>query len=354
MKILHVMAGAKNGGAEMACVDMAIAMHEAGEDVAVVTRANPVRVPLLKEAGVPVYTLPFGGAVDIYTPWALGQLIKELKPMVVQTWMARAAKKTPNWRHLKTDQRYLVFSRLGGYYKKKNFKNTDYFTTITPDIKRHLVDLGFAADTIRHINNFAETEDTDVPVDRAEMQTPKDATVLLTLARFHKNKALDIVLDAVKEMPDVYVWMAGDGPDRDALMKQAEDLDIEERVRFLGWRTDRAALLQAADICVFASRFEPFGTVFAQAWQQKTPVIVSDADGPSQFCTDRQDCLMIPKDNAQALVDAVRTIQNDTALRDKIVEKGLENYRENFTRAKSVQNYLEYYIECLTRDGVIG
>ncbi len=354
MKILHVMAGAKNGGAEMACVDMAIAMHEAGEDVEVVTRANPVRVPLLEEAGIPVHTLPFGGAMDVYTPWALGQIIKKTKPLIVQTWMARAAKKTPNWRQLKSEQRYLVFSRLGGYYKKKNFKNTDYFTTITPDLKRHLVDLGFAAEKIRHINNFAETEDTDVPVDRGDLQTPKDATVLLTLARFHKSKALDIVLRAVKEMPDVYVWMAGDGPERDSLMKQAEDLNVEEQVRFLGWRTDRAALLQAADICVFASRYEPFGTVFAQAWQQKTPVIVSDADGPSQFCTDKQDCLMIPKDDVQALVNAVRTLQNDTVLRDTIVEKGLENYQDNFTRTKSVQSYLEYYIECLSRDGVIG
>lgn len=353
MKILHVMGGAKNGGAEMACVDMAIAMHEAGEDVEVATRANAVRVPLLEQAGIKVHTLPFGGAMDIYTSWALGQVIKKTKPIIVQTWLARAAKKTPNWAQLKTDQRYLVFSRLGGYYKAKNFRNTDYFTTITPDIKRHLVDLGFDGDKIRHINNFAETEDTDTPVSRKELQTPEDATVLLTLARFHKNKALDVVLNALAELPDVYLWMAGDGPERDALMKQAEELGLNERVRFLGWRTDRAALLQASDICVFASRYEPFGTVFAQAWQQKTPVIVSDADGPAQFCTNEKDCIMVPKDDLHFLVEAVRRIQNDTALRDEIVDNGLENYRENFTRAKSVQNYLEYYLECLKREGMI-
>lgn len=354
MKILHVMAGAENGGAEMACVDMCLAMHEAGEDIEVVTRANPVRVPMLEKAGIRVHILPFGGAVDVYTPWALGQIIRKTQPLIVQTWLARAAKKTPNWAQIKIRQRYLVVSRLGGYYKKKNFRSTDYFTTITPDIKRHLVDNGFAADKIRHINNFAETENAAAPADRAALDTPLDASVLLTLSRYHTSKALDILIRALVDLPGVYAWLAGDGPERSVLEKLAQDLGVADRVRFLGWRTDRAALLQAADICIFTSRYEPFGTVFVQAWQQKRPVIVSDADGPSQFCTHEKDSLIVPRDDVPALAAAVKRLQNDTALRDRLVQNGWENYRENFTKDKSVQAYLEYYIEILGREGILG
>lgn len=196
-------------------------------------------------------------------------------------------------------------------------------------------------------------EEVKAPVEREDLETPDDATVILTLARLHKNKAIDIVLDALKDLPNVYLWAAGEGPERSVLEERARQNGVEERVRFLGWRTDRAALLQACDICVFASRYEPFGTVFVQAWQQNTPVIVSDADGPSQFCTHEENCLMIPKNDPKALVEAIQRLKNDTTLKEKIVVMGAEKYRAEFTKEKSVQAYLEYYIQCLKAEEII-
>lgn len=353
MKILQVMAGGDHGGAETAFVDMCIAMRDAGMDIEVATRANPVRVPILEKAGIKVHTLPFGGPIDVFTPWKMARIIRDFKPLVVQTWMSRAAQKTPNWKTTKTDQPYLVVSRLGGYYKVSHFKNTDYFNTITPDIKRHLVDGGIDADRISHINNFAETEKNVVPVSRAAFDTPDDAPVLLTLARLHPSKALDVLLKVLVDLPGVYAWLAGEGPQRAELEQMAKDLGVEDRVRFLGWRTDRAALLRAANICIFASRIEPFGTVFVQAWAEKTPVIVSDADGPKQFCINNEDSLMVPKNDAGALRDAIARMLSDTALQTKLVERGYHRYLNEFTKEKTVTAYLEYFLSILRREKII-
>lgn len=332
MKILQVMAGGKHGGAETAFVDMCIAMKEAGVDIEVVTRANPVRVLRLEDAAIKVHKLPFGGPIDLYTPWKMRKIIREFSPLIVQTWMSRAAQKTPNWKQVRNAQRYLVASRLGGYYKLSHFKNTDYFNTITPDIKRHLVDGGIPPDHIRHINNFAETENGVTPVSRTALNTPEDAPVLLTLARLHPSKALDVVIKSLVDLPGVYAWLAGEGPSRQELETLAQTLGVSDRVRFLGWRTDRAALLEAADICVFASRYEPFGTVFVQAWAQKTPVIVSDADGPRQFCIDGEDSLIVPIDDVAALRTAISRVLSDQALRARMIEKGHRRYAEEFTK----------------------
>ncbi len=353
MKILQVMAGNDHGGAETAFVDMCIAMSEAGMDIEVATRANDVRVPALQKAGITVHTLPFGGPIDIFTGWKLGRIIKEFKPFIVQTWMARAAQKTPNWKSLKTAQRYLVVSRLGGYYKVKNFKSADYFNTITPDIKRHLVDGGIAEDRIRFIANFAETEEITTPVKKTDLGTPEDAPVLLSLGRLHSSKAYDILLQALTELPGVYAWIAGEGPDRVVLENLAKDLGVDDRVRFLGWRTDRAALLHACDICVFASRVEPFGTVFAQAWAEKRPVIVSDADGPKQFCLDGEDSLMVLKNDAVALAAAIRRLLGDKALQQKLVANGYQRYINEFTKEKSVAAYLDFFIEILKKENIL-
>jgi glycosyltransferase involved in cell wall biosynthesis len=353
MKILQVMAGGDHGGAETAFVDMCIAMHEAGMEIQVATRANEVRVPMLQKAGITVHELPFGGPIDVFTPWKMTRIIRDFKPLIVQTWMSRAAQKTPNWKTTKTDQRYLVVSRLGGYYKVGHFKNTDYFNTITPDLKRHLVEGGIEENRILHINNFAEMEKDITPVTKAEFNTPDDAPVLLTLARLHPSKALDILLEALVDLPGVYAWLAGEGPQREELEQLAKDLGVFDRVRFLGWRTDRAALLEAADICIFASRIEPFGTVFVQAWAQKTPVIVSDADGPKQFCIDGEDSLMVPKNDVSALRDAIARMIADKDLQARVVQRGFDRYMNEFTKEKTVTSYLEYFLGMLRREKII-
>lgn len=353
MKILQVLAGAEHGGAEIAFVDMCVAMAEAGQDIEVVTRPNDGRVPRLLAAGIPVHTLPFGGAVDIYTQWRLGKIIEKVKPAIVQTWMSRAAQKTPNRKDVKNAPPFVTVARLGGYYKVKNFRSMDYFAVVTPDLKRHLMEGGIHENRIRHLNNFAETESVITPVTRAQFDTPEDALVLVTLARLHDAKALDILLQALVDAPQAYAWLAGEGPDREKLETLARDLGVADRVRFLGWRDDRAALLQEADICVFPSRVEPFGTVFVQAWANKTPLIVSDADGPRQFCVDGEDSLVVPKDNVAALAAAINRLGADKALQDKIVARGHERYLAEFTKEKSVAAYLEFYLDILKREKLL-
>lgn len=343
MKILQVMAGSERGGAETAFVDMCIAMHESGQTIEVVTRANDLRVPQLKQAGIKVYTLPFGGTVDIFTPMAMKKIIKKFQPDIVQTWMSRASWKTPAWSADMNIPRYAVVSRLGGYYKLKYFKSADYFATITPAIKTYLLDQGIEDERVRHINNFAETEDIITPVRRADFETPDDATLLIALGRLHESKAFDTLIKSIINLPDVYLWIAGEGPQRPELETLIETLNLKSRVKLLGWRSDRAALFQASDICVFPSRYEPFGTVFVQAWANKVPLITTDSDGPHQFVRPGQDGLMVQIDDIRALQDAIAALIQDKPLGQKLVENGYTRYLSEFTKEKCLLAYLAFY-----------
>jgi glycosyltransferase involved in cell wall biosynthesis len=341
------MAGAPHGGAETAFIDMSLALHNSGCDIEVVTRPNELRVGQLKDSGVTVHTLPFGAALDIYTPSQIKKIIKNYKPHIVQTWMSRASAKVPHWSVKSGTPKYVVVSRLGGYYKTKYFKNTDYFTTITPDIRQYLIREGISPDKVVTINNFAETEEIVTPVKRSEFDTPDSATVLLVLARLHEAKAIDVLIKAIKPLENTYLWIAGEGPLKETLEDLTETLELQGRVRFLGWRDDRAALLDEADICVFPSRYEPFGTVFVQAWAQKTPLITSDADGPRQFVNSEKDCLMVPKDNVEELSAAIKRLQDNPDFAKQLVKEGHKRYLSEFTKEKTVSCYLDYYKKLL-------
>ncbi|QQG36678.1 MAG: glycosyltransferase [Micavibrio aeruginosavorus] len=352
MKILQVMAGAAQGGAETAFVDMCIALHEAGEEIEVVTRKNPARQARLQAAGLKVHILPFGGVVDIFTTLRMRKIIREFKPHIIQTWMSRAAQRTPRWSTSEGIPRYLVVSRLGGYYKAAHFAQTDYYSTITPDIRRHLIEAGIPENKIRHINNFAELEPVGQPVDRAALNTPPDAPLLLALGRLHQAKAMDVLLRAVSRVPGAYLWIAGDGPDRAALEAECTRLGLDDRVRFLGWRDDRAALFATADICVFPSRYEPFGTVFVQAWAQRVPLVTTASDGPRQYVRDGEDGLMVPVDDIEGLAAAIQRVVADPDLRARLTENGYRRYQAEFTKSQTVAAYLGYYHDILKREGL--
>lgn len=352
MRILQVLAGGDHGGAETAFVDMCIAMHEAGETVEVITRANRVRVPRLEAAGIKVHCLPFGGKPDFYTAWRMRGIIKAFKPDIIQTWMSRASEKTPRWSHSMGIPPYVVVARLGGYYKLKYFRNSDYFVSITPDIKRYLVENGVPEDDVRHINNFAETEDVGQPLSRADYGIPDNSPLLLGLGRLHEAKAFDTLIKVVARLEGVYLWIAGEGPLRAELEALIEQLGVSGRVRLLGWRSDRAALLQASDICVFSSRYEPFGTVFVQAWAQKTPLVTTMADGPRQFVRDAEDGLVVEVDNEVQMAAAIERLIDDRLLAQKLVDKGYQRFLGEFTKEKCLEAYLGYYKELRERRNI--
>jgi len=343
MKILQVMAGGDFGGAETAFVDICIAMHEAGEDVLVATRPNDIRVPQLERAGIKVHTIPFGGRVDVFTKWKLRKIIQAFEPDIVQCWMSRAPMKIARWRESMGIKRYHVVARMGGYYKMKYYQSVDYFVGNTPDIARYTRDEGVEANHVRHISNYAQTEVADSLVSRSDFDTPENAPLLIALGRLHPVKAFDTLIEVVAGLPDVYLWIAGEGEEREALKGLARDLGCADRVKLLGWREDRAALMAAADICVMPSRFEPFGNVVIQAWAQQIPLVITASEGPRQFVRDGEDALMVGVDDVAAMAAAISRIINDPALASQLVENGLSRYRGEFTKAQCVAGYLDFY-----------
>ena len=347
MRVIQVLAGASRGGAETAFEEISLALSAAGIEQKIITRSkNKERIKRFQDAGISIETLPFGGFFDFYTRWKIKKIIADYKPQIVQTWMSRATEKTPS---SKKPQKYLKVARLGGYYGLKYYKGTDYYIANTPDIKDYLVREGIDKEEIRVINNFSADNPTSAPLTRSEFNTPDDATVILSLARYHHVKALDVLIKAAAEIENIHVWLAGEGPLEQELRQLAAELGIAERIHFLGWRDDRSALLQAADICVFPSRHEPFGTVFVQAWAHKIPLICSKSQGPSQYVRDGEDGLMFDIDNVSQLVQSIKTIIADKNLADRLVDEGYKHYQTEFTREKIIENYISFYQEIIER-----
>jgi glycosyltransferase involved in cell wall biosynthesis len=332
MSVLHLLGTAGDGGAETYFVDLLGALKRGGATEAAAIRAHPAREAALRRLDVPVEVLRFGGPLDVFTKRKAAAFAKRQETRLALAWMNRAARHTPKgpWARI---------GRLGGYYSLKYYAGFDELVANTEDIAEWIVGQGWPAGRVRCIPNFAAVPVDGEPLDRASLDTPEDAPLLLAMGRLHDAKAHDVSLRALAELPDAYLWIAGVGPMEAKLAGLAAALGVEQRVRFLGWRTDASALYRAADVCVFPSRYEPLGNVVIQAWAHGLPVVAARSQGPSALIHEGEDGLLVPLDDPAALADGVRRLLAEPMLRARLVQKGLERVAADFSEAAVVAQW---------------
>jgi glycosyltransferase involved in cell wall biosynthesis len=336
------MAGAATGGAETFAQDMITALAEAGIEQQIVCRPHPIAVQRYAAAGVPVHPMSFSPLARYFgQSRAIRRLAETWRADLVHAWMGRAASFVPGRMPCP------VIGWFGGYYALKYYRTSDVFVSVTPDIRRFLVEKG-APDRRSFVCHTFGTLPDAPPVDRAALNTPPGATVLLVLSRMHQKKGIDTAIEAMAHLPEAYLWLAGDGPELEKYQALAASRGLMDRIRFLGWRTDRKALLEAADICLLPSRYEPFGTVIAETWSMRTPLVATPADGARQFVRDGEDGMIVPFDDPASLAAAVRTIASDPALAARLIENGYRQYEQLFSRPVVVEAMQSIYRETLS------
>jgi len=339
MRILHIMASKALGGAETYSTDVMLSLHQQKIDQCVVMAKTAPRFKELQKAGIRmapwVLGIPFTPLQKIFTQI----LIKREKPDIVHCWMRRAAS-LASWHPVKTKPSFVAW--FGGYYDPSKFKSCTYFVGVTKGIVAHMIKNKVPTNRAFFIPTFPDIS-AQPPIDRATLATPRHMKVLLALSRLHPKKGLDTLLTTLQSLPDCVVWLAGDGPLKRELENLAKKLGVLDRVRFLGWRTDRAALLRAADVCVLPSRYEPFGTVILEAWAAGTPLIACASAGPAATIDDGENGILTPIDDAPALATALRTVLNDEDLRRRLVSQGYAAYIKDYTRESVTQQWIKFY-----------
>ena len=318
-------------------LESVLALSDAGVEQAVVTRSsNPFRLDSIRARGVRVETAGFNRYWPFPTRSIIARTIRNFRPDVIQYWMGRAGEFAPKAYRLRSVAWY------GGYYKPARFRNCEWHVGLTQDLLRHIRDQGVAENRSAIIHSYADLAG-EAPADRAQFSTPANAPVALALARLHEKKGLDTLLDAAAMVPGLYVWIAGEGPLEAELKARCTKLGLDDRVRFLGWRNDRGALLAASTLVAFPSRYEPFGTVTVDAWAAGRPLVAADAVGPAAYVVDGVNGLLVPRNDPAALAQAMRRVIEEPGLAAKLVAGGRASHEATFTREAFVRDSLAFY-----------
>jgi glycosyltransferase involved in cell wall biosynthesis len=138
-------------------------------------------------------------------------------------------------------------------------------------------------------------------------------TILIYVGRVSKEKNLHLLAHAFAQLTrtrsDVHLVVVGDGP----YLKEMRQVMTGLPCHFTGYLKDEALarIYASADVFVFPSTTDTFGNVVLEAQASGLPVIVTDQGGPCENMVDKQTGLVVPADNARALLAAMQSLVMD-------------------------------------------
>jgi glycosyltransferase involved in cell wall biosynthesis len=245
-------------------------------------------LPLLNDLprGVPV-TFTFHG------PWALESQLGGANPLNVRLkqWIEQCV-------YQRCD-RFIVLSEAFGQVLHQNFQ-------ISWD-KIHIVPGG--VDTERFQPNLSQQKA------REQMGWAENRFILFTPRRLVERMGIDNLLVALANLksryPEVWLAIAGKGPLRKSLERQARDLGLEAHVKFLGYLPDEQLpiVYQAADLTVVPSvALEGFGLILLESLASGTPVLCTPVGGMPEVLANFSPELVTPSTEASSITTHLEAI----------------------------------------------
>ena len=177
--------------------------------------------------------------------------------------------------------------------------------------------------------------------------------VILSVGNLIPTKGHDLLLCAVaavqKQFPRLLCEIIGDGPERARLQGLARELNLAERVRFLG-RQNRAQVAEAMRRCtVFAlpSRYEGLGCVYLEAMATGKPVIACRGQGIGEIIDHNCNGWLIDPNDWEGLTNALTSILADAPLRQRLGGNARLTVLGSLTLDHQAANLAAVYKECV-------
>ncbi len=354
MKILHIITSLDTGGAEKLMVDLLPRLQE-NEVEAELAIFDGTRTPFyedLEKRGVKVIPLsnnsvssplhiirlmrllPKYDIVHSHNGWC--QLYVAIASIFCKATLCTTEHSNTNhrrrWKWYKQIDRWMYVR-----YKK--------IICISDAVKANLhKEVGVKEDKLKVVYN-------GIDVGRYANATPieeylkynKNKKLVVMVAGFRKMKDQDTLIKAMALLPESYeLWLAGDGERRAEIESLVASLNLENRVKLLGVRTDLPSILKTADVVVMSSHSEGFGLAAVEGMAAGRPVIASNVPGLAEIVAGAG--LLFEHADPQSLKTLIEEVCSDKEYYERVADKCQERAWQ-YDISSMVKSYITVYKE---------
>jgi len=355
MKILHIINSLNIGGAEKLLVDMIPLFREKGYQIDILLfdgTETPFK-KILKEKEVCIYQ---GYKVSIYSPLHIFCVIPYLKKYDVihvhlfpsLYWVALAkffsSKNTKLIFTEHSTHNRRIGKKIWQIFDKFIYSQYNIIVSITKavdaTIKAHLL---FPSNNFKIINNCIDLSQFS-KISKNNNAVESKMTII-QISSFRNSKDQATLIKSLQYLPEnVNLLLVGDGENRMKCERLVREINLSNRVSFLGIRTDIPKLLETTDIVVLSSNWEGFGLAAVEGMAAGCPVIVSDVPGLSDIV--RGAGLLFPVGDEKILAEKINSLISDRDFYERTAKACCERSKQ-YDIYVMVDKYIELYEEIL-------
>ena len=232
-----------------------------------------------------------------------------------------------------------------------------FFDAVVP-LSRAMFDglshLGLGKERLHLIENGVDLTEIDatqsLPDDLAVLRAG-GALVIGYVGRLDRGKRVDTLIRAVHALPvtNKFLCLVGEGPEQSALEQLARTLFAPDQYAFLGFRTDRIALMRGFDLFVLPSMHEGIPRCLMEAMAAGVAAIATDIPGCRELVIDKETGMLFPAEDAMVLTRHLQTLSVDPELRARLAHQGQTHIRQNFSAQAMGQRYTVLYETLMER-----
>ncbi|OUL34788.1 glycosyl transferase [Nostoc sp. T09] len=243
-----------------------------------------------------------------------------------------------------------LYTALNAHWEKQAFQQAKVVIAVSEKVAQELVNIGVPRSRIQVIVNGVDLEEFTPGVGaRQTWNLPENVPLALFAGDIRTSrKNLDTVLYALAKVPNLHLAVVG-STEGSPFPQLAASLGLSERVHFLGYRRDIAAIMRVADLFVFPSRYEACTLVLLEALASGLPVITATATGGAELVTPECGVVLSDSDDIDALVAALLSVVNDGALMQQM-GKAARSVAEQHSWNTMAQTYVDLFEELIKNE----
>ncbi len=215
-------------------------------------------------------------------------------------------------------------------------------------LKKIILEWGVSPEKIKVIYNSF-----DVPVNMVNKKGIRNklginGTLLVSAGRLVPWKGFEALIEVISELkkniPDIKLYIAGDGPQEKDLRFKIKDLRMENIIILLGRLAHDKLVeyVQAADIFVLNTGYEGFSHQLLEVMALGTPIITTHVGGNPELVENLKTGLLVSYNNKSEIKTAIELLMRDAELRERFVQSGKEKVKL-FSKEQMLRSLIEIF-----------
>jgi glycosyltransferase involved in cell wall biosynthesis len=315
--------------------------------------------------GVRLIDVPERGPVDPRTLWRLAAEVRRFRPNILHPHdyktnaLAVLLARMFRVKLVTTLHGYVTIGgRLDWYYRIDRWaiRRMDHVIVVSDDLLDVVRDIGVPDERVTLIENAIDAGEYrrrgPPSAAKARLGVPSGRFVIGAVGRLAPEKGFDTLIQAVARLVrdgwDTELWIAGDGEERENLARLAAELDLGERVRLLGHRSDLIDLYQAFDVFVLSSLREGLPNVVLEALATEVPVVATNVAGVPRLIENGQNGFVVRSGTPEELSAAISLLLGDEPLRLRFAKAGRQTIEQRYNFRVRMEKVKRVY------DAVLG